>query len=213
MPIKCGIVTKHCNTKSWKIPPGSCLDLLCICVCICVCVCVCAFPPWAVITAGVKLLIENRSSCNSETKLCVCINISVSVCVEDIWMHKHSVCCTSPSARTCLSVAPHCVCICGMLPVIVMGPRSLWSRQRHGETDYPSVLWWQWSALLLTNLTSRYNIPLISVTNTRLQVLHMKSGRICLWIKHLIMWQRVLLYHFWRGFSVVAEPRRTALCF
>lgn len=58
-----------------------------------------------------------------------------------------------------------CMCLCGLLCMIVMGVLFLWSRQLHGKAiTFHCCCLWQKSALRLTNPTSKFNILLISLT-------------------------------------------------
>lgn len=114
---------------------------------------------------------------------CGCVRWCVHLCVR-----------VYPCASLCL-----CMCLCGLLCVIVMGVWFLWSWQQHGETDYLSVLRWQKSALRLTNLTSKFNILLISPTNTGLQEV-VCGAEFNLFVNIMLnsVTVSVLLFSFWK---------------
>lgn len=120
-------------------------------------------------------------------------------------MHWKSIC-------VCMWLTPRCACWCAhacarvyprdslclwVLRVIVMGAWLLWSRQQHGKTDYLSAPRRQRGTLGLMNLTSKFNILLISQTNSGPQQV-VSGGGMNLFenIMHSTLRIFVILFHF-----------------
>lgn len=148
---------------------------MCSNVCVSLYVCVCPFSHCCLLSRSqaserkhitssgseICFVSESKLQCLCSSAVTPCAFAHLQVCAL---LRAH----TCQGVSMCLIVSVWVVVVCVYVCVIVMGVWFLWSRQQHGGTDYLSALPWQKSALRLTNLTSRFNIPLISLSNTGL---------------------------------------------